>query len=418
MTSHYDEHASTGDTADGPGHADRVPVSIVCVFNEPSVLASCLQASFDAGHPDAASSELIPIDNREGQFSTAGGALNHGARLAKNDVVVFVHQDVVLHSLPAIERAAATLLRDPSIGILGSVGIDGRHEVIGRIRDRVVQIGESAPAPRDIETLDEVLFMITREDVLREPLAETPILAWHAYAVEYCLRVRRAGRRAVAMDVPITHNSLTTNLARLDEAHRHVGDTYPELLPIHTTCGIVHSTRGPSPIMDGLRRGRGAAVWLGESLRAGSVERTVGHRSVVLADVRLIVDEAAEIAGKRALRVIDVATDGELAFPAGGLDRFGRDFRVDVMTAAEARSELARRSEDELLLISGLDDVALTQLAPLEGVPHVIGHSRDTGLWAFIGLDADDLRALWPTTRNRPFAGLLPVGARTGTSSS
>ena len=105
--------------------ARRTPVSIVCVFNAPDVLASCLNRSIDEGRSGASMTELITVDNRDKKFATAGAALNHGAAQAHNDVVVFVHQDVYLHSLPELERAAYELLTAPQIGVMGAVGIDG-----------------------------------------------------------------------------------------------------------------------------------------------------------------------------------------------------------------------------------------------------------------------------------------------------
>ena len=96
----------------------RTPVSIVCVFNDPEVLEQCLARSIAAGLSGAPDTEFLPVDNRGGAFSTAGAALNHGAGLAHNPVIVFVHQDVVLHSLEELERAAHILEGDAAtIGV-------------------------------------------------------------------------------------------------------------------------------------------------------------------------------------------------------------------------------------------------------------------------------------------------------------
>ena len=81
-------------------------VSIICVFNDPEVRRGCLDRSI-AEHRDEAAVEYLPIDNVDGSFATAGAALNHGASLASHDYLVFVHQDVYLHSLAALERPRA-----------------------------------------------------------------------------------------------------------------------------------------------------------------------------------------------------------------------------------------------------------------------------------------------------------------------
>ena len=152
----------------------RATVSIICVFNDRAVLQACLSRSIEAQRPDAADVEFLPIDNTAGQFASAGAALNHGAALAQNEYLAFVHQDVYLHSLTALVAAAASMAHDNTIGMLGAVGISGDGRILGRIRDRVVLLGERLTSPADVDSLDEVLFMVSRELIRAEPLAATP----------------------------------------------------------------------------------------------------------------------------------------------------------------------------------------------------------------------------------------------------
>lgn len=385
----------------------RTPVSIVCVYNDPAVLESCLAASIKAGPGASRQTEVIPVDNVSGAFASAGAALNHGARMARNEVVVFVHQDVYLHSLPALEAAAATLLADPAIGVLGAVGVSHRGEVVGAMRDRVVPLGRSTSVPVDVDSLDEVLFMVTRSQVLREPLSESPDLAWHAYAVEYCLRMRASGRRAAAVDIPLTHNSMTTNLARLDVAHRSVGHTYAGLVPVRTTCGIVTGEHGAGATAWPVRRARGARTFWGESVRARRVRRSLrgvpqarGH--VVLADIRLLVDDVARLAGSSSIRVIDPSRDGTVG-EAEGLERNGIAFSAATLRWPGVVAAVAAITPDQLLLVSGLRSEEIAPLAATTTGPYVVGLARDTGLWLLLGADPATLAPLWSRPRNRPF---------------
>ena len=383
----------------------RTPISIVCVYNDSDVLESCLSRSVTAGLGDAPQTEFLPVDNRNGEFPTAGAALNHAARLAHNAVVVFVHQDVILHSLIELERAAHLLMTDTGIGVIGAVGIDSKRHIVGRMRDRVVQIGESASLPRDVDSLDEVLFMIRRELVLSSPLTEHPLLAWHAYGVEYAARVRRAGMRATAMDLALTHNSLTTNLDRLGLAHRKVGDDYPELLPIRTTCGTVYKGDGPGGLIRTVRRARGAAIWWRESLEARAIGRE-SHVPVVLADIRLIVDAALRLGEKRGLRVLDLATTPGTSVDR--LTRFDRDYEVVAVTVPEVEKIIDERPADQAILISGMHREDLSSFHIPRDTPHTVGLWRDTGMWVLVGIESDALAPLWSTVRSRPFAGIVP----------
>lgn len=407
MSSHARfEHHLEAQSDEASASTDRLPVSIVCVYNDSRVLEACLERSIEAGRRSAPETEFIKVDNRTGAFKTAAAALNSGAKQAQNRVVVFVHQDVILHSLPALERAAAIVCSQP-IGLVGAVGMNRHRRVLGQIRDRVVRIGAIVPEPRDVQVVDEVLFMVPRELILREPLREEAALAWHAYAAEYALRLRRAGLRVVAVDIPLTHNSLTTNLERLDVAHEWLGAAYPEMLPIITTCGIIPRS-GTPPILNRLaRRARSARTWWQESLVASRIMGGTTEQTVVLADIRLLIDDAAQLGGFTEIRVLDIHRDGIAAMPVDGIERLGRRLSAVTLPLTELDAEIAGRADSELLLITNITPDSFSSLHSLRDTPHVTGFWLDAGLWVLVGASHSDLSALWTTIRSRPYAGLL-----------
>lgn len=377
----------------------RSAVSLVCVSNNAQVLDTCLRASVEAGRALAPHTEFIVVENSAGDFATAGAALNHGACSARNPVIAFVHQDVYLHDLTALEAAAGSLLDTPELGMLGAVGIDRSDRIIGRIRDRILQLGEPAAAPRDVEAMDEVLFLLRRDDVLADPLAEDARLGWHAYAVEYSARVRSRGLRAAVVDIPLTHNSLTTNLVGLEGAHAFVGAAYPELLPLHTTCGTIGA-----PQAVGLwRRMRG---WLVESAMAQRIGRATGGAPVVLADIRFLVDEAARLAAATSLVALDFAPATDVV----GLSRLGRKFSAASTDVARARAAIDHRPEGELVVVSHLDPTSASALVRGLDAPWVLGHNGQTGTWLLAGAAPGLLAQLWPRRRNRPLPGALVLG--------
>src|SRR4051812_47755222 len=98
--------------------------SIICVFNDASVRERCLDGSIERHRSEVEDLDYILVDNRDGAFVSAGSALNTGASRARHDCLVFVQQDVVLHSLTALERAAAILDADPGIGLVGAIGVE------------------------------------------------------------------------------------------------------------------------------------------------------------------------------------------------------------------------------------------------------------------------------------------------------
>lgn len=392
--------------------AARAAVSIVCVFNDADVRAACLDASVERHADEAPRTELIPVDNTQNRFATAGAALNWGARRAQNPVVAFVHQDVYLHSLTALEKVAGTLLADDSLGVVGAVGVDRAGRVVGRVRDRVVLLGEPSPGPTTVDSLDEVLFLARREDLAAEPLADDPELGWHAYAVEYGLRWRALGRRVAAIDVPATHNSLTVNLARLDVAHARVAALHPGLAPVQTTCGVVSTSSPRSSARE--RRLRSARTFARDSLDARRAARRTGSPAAALADIRRDVDTVMQLNDLDRLVVVNVVSaPGDAAYGETiELPRSTRAVRMSAASVAEAARLIADLGRDEACLVTNLGAVAAGLRAALAGAPHVLGTHHGIGTWVLAGAPVVRLPSEWSTGRHRPWGVARAVAAR------
>ncbi|NYE35518.1 hypothetical protein F4692_000622 [Nocardioides cavernae] len=381
-------------------------LTIACVYNDVEVRRHCLDRSIVAAAAGV-DVQYIPVDNTTGQFASAGAALNHAAQQAEHDVVVFAHQDVYLHDLTRLE-AAASALDDPSWGVLGSCGMTESGALVGRLRDRVILIGSPAPDPVEVQTLDEVLFMARRETLLAHPLSEDPLLAWHAYAVEYALRMRAAGMRAGAVDTAITHNSLTVNLARLDDAHHHVGDLFPAELPVRTTCGTVTGRRDwrDLPV---IRSQRWRRTWLKQSAAAARVHRAVDLR-VVIADIAHEVDVVG-YSEADPLHLVNVDRAGSFARAVLGTTVLERRGRPVVMTATDVAGlapTIAPLGPRDHVLVTGLTLDDLVSAWPLldDGRPWLAGVQWDE-VWLLAGPSAEELPREW----GRPQAMPLRVGS-------
>jgi Glycosyltransferase like family len=399
MSRHFQGHHGAGIDHYAERMTRREPVSLICVWNDEAVRASCLDASVRALLATAPETEYLPVDNREQTHTSAGSALNHGVRSARHDYVAFVHQDVHLHSLEALERAAGLLADDPGLGLLGPVGITSTGEVVGRIRDRVLLLGEAASTPVDVDSLDEVLFLARRDSLLADPITEHPDLAWHAYAVELGMRQRAAGLRVAAVDIPLTHNSLTINLARLDHAHAALAGMYPDQVPTRTTCGDITSTTPKSESRPLLANHRWRLRWLRSSLAARrAVGATGGTPHVVLADIRFDVDEVLARTQTPSLRILNVVGDSP-EFPdlPGGTRLPRRDAEVVCGTIAASALGDARLG-DVPTLLTGLGLAELSRVAM--GPDDVIGVHESLGYWLLMGVPG--VAGTWTSARARP----------------
>lgn len=379
-------------------------VSIVCVYNDLAMRQECLDRSVETLAGEAADVEYLPIDNVSGHYPTAGSALNYGVLQARNDVVVFVHQDVFLHSLDALKQAAAQMVSG-DYGLLGAIGVHRDGRIVGCIRDRVVLIGDSITTPAEVDSVDEVLFMAPRAQLLREPLTDSPELAWHGYAVEYGLRIRSAGRRVGVADVPLTHNSLRTNVAHLDVAHRALARRYSDMLPVRTTCGLVSPrTARPTNAKSWLASHRWRYRWLREST---AVWRT-GVRSwrTLLADIRDDVDSVLDRSPGRLLYVINVSQDRRYTTVKSSKLQLARRegaVIISVNGISEIRSVLSRIPSGSWTLITNLSRTDTRMLDSYLSVPGILGYHTSIGFWLLLGMTSDQLPNRWQSRKATPW---------------
>ncbi len=383
-------------------------VSIVCVYNDPAVRRECLDRSVRAYGRHAPGVEYLPVDNVDGRYRSAGAALNHGASLAGNDVVVFVHQDVFLHSLAAVIRVAGQM-QASGLGVLGAVGVRRDGRITGRIRDRAVLLGVPVQQPVDVDSVDELLFMVPRPLVLRHPLTESPDMAWHAYGVEYGLRVRRLGLRVGVTDIPLTHNSRTANLARLDVAHAAIAARYPEMLPVRTTCGVVARQTARSSSRGWLGSQRWRYSWLRESLTVRNARRVTGA-PIVLADIRRDVDNVIERAPGRRLRIVNCSGEARFMDADGGpleLTRGNGRVVVDARQISEIPAVLAAGPPGSWFLLTNMPQEDLGDIgARWRSNRQLVGFHAGIGFWILLGATAADLPPHWRSERS------VPLGTR------
>jgi hypothetical protein len=392
------------------GMPRREPVSIVTVFNDAEVRQACLDRSIEAHRHEAPDVDYVPVDNTEGQFRSAGAALNHGARQARHDYLVFVHQDVYLHSLDALEEAAGMLAEDESIAMLGASGVTAQGRFFGRIRDRVILSGDPAPRPTPVDCVDEVLFMIPRRTLSRHPLSEQPDLAWHAYAVDFGLRARGDGMRVCAVNIPITHNSLTVNVDRLDVAYDALAAKHPQAMPIVTPQGRIG---GPPRFADRISAVRGLGAqrwryqWLRETVKAHAARRAAGGNLCLLGDIRLDVDELmARLPTDTPLRVVNIDQHSDFAGEHGdavALTRAGREIRFMSRPLDEVASEIATSVPGGPVLVTNLGLADIRSLASQVSIDRaVLGFRASIGYWMVLDIAPAAMPPAWKSRRATP----------------
>ncbi|MGI8996090.1 MAG: glycosyltransferase [Pyrinomonadaceae bacterium] len=217
-------------------------LSIISIYNDTEVLEARLLESLR--RQEGACYETITVDNRGGQYDSAAAALNYGARQATGEWLIFVHQDVSLISNAWLAAAERMLKEFQPGGWTGVAGMTAEGAFRGLLRDRACLLGAPFGEFGDVQTLDECL-LIRRRQADDAPYFDEELTGWHAYGVEACCRALREGETNYVIALPVWHDSRSTNLARLDEAHQYVWRKHQELKRIYTTCGALPDSYAP-----------------------------------------------------------------------------------------------------------------------------------------------------------------------------
>jgi tetratricopeptide (TPR) repeat protein len=161
--------------------------------------------------------EVIVIS--DGQSMCEG--YNRGLRQARGELVVFSHDDVIIHSPDFAARLVRQLQRHDVIGLAGTTqlrygswfspdgalfgqvgGLTGNNQLQALIYDIT---GSATP---DIQAIDGYFMAARRNVALQLGFDEATFGHWHLYDIDFSWRAHKAGMRcAVANDILAVHLS-------------------------------------------------------------------------------------------------------------------------------------------------------------------------------------------------------------------
>jgi hypothetical protein len=172
-------------------------------------------------------------------FASASKSYNDGIDRSTNDLIVFVHQDVILPEnwFSDLELALAHLeVDDPEWGVLGCYG----ERLHGYGRGYVYSsglgiVGRPFERPARIQTLDEIVLILRKSSGLR---FDDSLPHFHMYGADICMRAEEKGRNNYAISAFCIHNTQPSLILpdEFYECYRHVKRTWKHRLPIRTTC--------------------------------------------------------------------------------------------------------------------------------------------------------------------------------------
>ncbi|MCL4479012.1 MAG: glycosyltransferase [Deltaproteobacteria bacterium] len=187
-------------------------ISIVCVYNNQDILKNILLKSLKT---QTTKFELITIDNTNHKYESAAQALNFGGENSNNKYIMFVHQDVELHSNSWLQDAETYLDSIQNLGIAGVAGISEKGNTDNERARNIIRHGpdyhvwgNSINSPEPVQTLDECLTIIPQTVFQKLKFDEGVCIDWHLYAVDYCLTVKRMNLAVYVLPMYIYHKSL------------------------------------------------------------------------------------------------------------------------------------------------------------------------------------------------------------------
>jgi glycosyltransferase involved in cell wall biosynthesis len=187
--------------------------SIICVYNNKQILNEWLLKSLSNQTNEF---ELILLDNKQKRFKSAAEALNYGGRSAKNEYLLFVHQDIDFLADDWLEKAETSLKLIPDLGIAGVAG-KTREGCVSNIDNGypprpagTIQITHVEPA----QTLDECLLIIPTPIFDLFQFDEKVCDDWHLYGVDYCLTAKKMGYEVCVLPLNVYHKSAGQSLSK------------------------------------------------------------------------------------------------------------------------------------------------------------------------------------------------------------
>ena len=172
-------------------------------------------------------------------FNSAGKAYNDAIDKSRNDIIVFLHQDMILPDawLEQLENALNVLeSEDPDWGVLGCFGKTQNKEGRGYVyQSGIGIIGAPFERPSRIQTLDEIVLILRKSSPLR---FDETLPHFHLYGTDLCMQAEAMGRNNYAIPAFCIHNSSQGFVLPKEfyQCYWHVRRAWSKRLPIQAPC--------------------------------------------------------------------------------------------------------------------------------------------------------------------------------------
>jgi hypothetical protein len=179
-------------------------------------------------------------------WRSAAAAFNEAITRAENDIIVCLHEDVLLP--PSWPQQLLGELENleklhGSFGVVGCAGATRGGRAAAHIYRHDREFHTPVPLPAAVETLDEMLICFRRSSGLT---FDHSLPSFFGYAVDLCLQATSRGLQSFVVDAPCFHQAKSRE-GRLPEGFfinwNYLCEKWKSHLPVHTLTGTLHYKR-------------------------------------------------------------------------------------------------------------------------------------------------------------------------------
>lgn len=222
-------------------------ISIISIVNNEKIYAAFKE---NLSTQTNISYELLKISNSHHEFSSARTAYNSAAAKAHGKYLVFCHPDIRFLAKNSLLDIITSITKLEKLGVAGVAGspfelVDNNRVILSNIvhGEQKTNAGKDISRPVEVQTVDECLFILTKDYWLNHPFSHES--GWHLYAVEQCLAANQAGLKNFVVPAELWH----TSDGQSEDYHyythlRHLVRQYRNVLPRINTTVKMWPTRG------------------------------------------------------------------------------------------------------------------------------------------------------------------------------
>jgi glycosyltransferase involved in cell wall biosynthesis len=178
-------------------------------------------------------------------FRSAALAYNDAIKLAKNDLLVFCHQDVYFPENwdLKLEEIISHLDRATKWGMLGCFGISIKGEPVGHAYSYGLgsELGMERP-PVQVQSLDEFVLVMRKSSGLK---FDPSLNDFHLFGTDICLEAEKKGFNNYSISNYCIHNSISVKWLppAFWKCAEYLRKKWIKRLPVKTCCVTIKGSR-------------------------------------------------------------------------------------------------------------------------------------------------------------------------------